>query len=189
MGWNLLENNVRGTLDTGIDADDTAMNVTLDAGSKSYPATPSADTPMYLTLSLADNPMVNEIVKVEAVSGANVTTMVRAQRDTLAQTWAAGSRVSLNLHAEDIEARQATFSSAGTVGAPSVTFTEFVVATAHLLPSKRRRPAIPGAPSALPVVFIVQAMLLCPDASHTSPTQTSRMTCVACECSFERTIS
>jgi hypothetical protein len=76
---------------------------------------------MYLTISLADNPMVNEIVKVTAATGANVTTMVRAQRDTLAQTWAAGSRVSLNLHAEDIETRQDICNpGAGAVGAPSI---------------------------------------------------------------------
>lgn len=121
MAWNLLENNVRGRLATGINDAVTAMSVTLDGNSKSYPAGISASTPIYLTLSDPDDPLLNEIVKVEAVIGANVTTMVRAQRDTLAQTWAANSVVSLNLHAEDIETRQDTCNpGAGAVGAPAI---------------------------------------------------------------------
>lgn len=121
MAWNLLENNVRGRLTTGIDDVATTMLVTLDGNSKSYPAGISASTPIYLTLSDPDDPLLNEIVKVTAVSGANVTTMVRAQRGTLAQTWAAHSVVSLNLHAEDIETRQDTCNpGAGAVGAPSI---------------------------------------------------------------------
>lgn len=121
MAWNLLENNVRGRLATGIDDVATAMYVTLDGNSKSYPAGISTSTPIYLTLSDPDDPLLNEIVKVTSVSGANVTTMVRAQRGTLAQTWAANSVVSLNLHAEDIETRQDTCNpGAGAVGAPSI---------------------------------------------------------------------
>lgn len=123
MGYSLLGNNVQGTLTAGINNSVTAMNVTLDAGSKSYPATVSADTPLHLTISDPDNPLLNEIVKVTAVSGANVTTMVRGQRGTSALTWAADSKVSLNLHSQDMTERSDTLNpAAGTVGAPSLFF-------------------------------------------------------------------
>jgi len=114
MGWNKLENNVKGQLATGINAAVTAMNVNLLAGSKSYPAGVDVDNPMYLTISSATNPLSNEIVKVTAHTGANVTTMVRGQRGTVAAIWPAASVVSLNLHAEDIEGIQAFVGSDGT---------------------------------------------------------------------------
>jgi hypothetical protein len=130
MAWNQLENNVKGTLTTGIDASVTAMVVSLLAGSKSYPAGIDANNPIYLTLSSPSNPLSNEIVKVTAVSGSNVTTMVRAQRDTTARAWVAGTIISINLHAEDLEEMRAYvkadgtyYAPAGTAAAPAFTFT------------------------------------------------------------------
>ena len=114
MGWNKLENNVKGQLATGINAAVTAMDVNLLAGSKSYPAGIDVDNPMYLTISSATNPLSNEIVKVTAHTGANVTTMVRGQRGTVAAIWPADAVVSLNLHAEDMEGIQAFVGSDGT---------------------------------------------------------------------------
>lgn len=99
---NQLANSIRGTLTAGINDAVTAMNVTLAAGSASYPADIDADNPIYLTIADADNVLLNEIVKVTAVTGANVTTMVRGQRGTIAQAWSAGDAVTLNLHAHDI---------------------------------------------------------------------------------------
>lgn len=123
MAWNLLQNNVYGTLDAGINNAATTMNVTLVAGSKDYPAGISATTPMYLTIADPDNPFTNEIVKVTAATGANVTTMVRGQRGTTAQTWNSGAIVSLNLNYQDITERQDTINPlAGAVGAPSFYF-------------------------------------------------------------------
>jgi hypothetical protein len=122
MGWNLLGNNVRGTLTSGINSSVTAMDVTLAAGSKNYPATISADTPLYLTIASATNPMVNEIVMVTAASGANVTTMVRGQRGTSGLTWPAGSLVFVAIHAQDLNEMRTTFSSAGSVDAAAINF-------------------------------------------------------------------
>ena len=121
MAWNKLENNVKGTLTTGIDAIATAMNVSLLAGSKSYPASIDADNPIYLTLSSPSNPLSNEIVKVTAVTGANVTTMVRGQRDTVARAWVAGTIISINLHAEDIDEMRDYVQADGTYYAPAGT--------------------------------------------------------------------
>jgi hypothetical protein len=73
---------------------------------------------MYLTISSLTNPLLNEIVKVTAVSGANITTMVRGQRDTSALAWNTGSVISLNLHAEDIEAFQTHIQSDGKYALP-----------------------------------------------------------------------
>ena len=121
MGYSLLGNNIQGVLTSGINNAVTAMNVTLDAGSKSYPAGIAAATPIHLTLSDPDNPLLNEIVKVTAATGANVTTMVRAQRGTTALSWAADSKVTLNLHAQDITERSDNaILAAGTVSAPSL---------------------------------------------------------------------
>ena len=121
MGYSLLGNNIQGVLTAGINNAVTAMNVTLDAGSKSYPAGIAAATPIHLTLSDPDNPLLNEIVKVTAATGANVTTMVRAQRGTTALTWAADTKVTLNLHAQDITERSDNaILAAGTAAAPSL---------------------------------------------------------------------
>ncbi len=96
-----LDNNVQGVLSGAIASGATAMNVTLDTGSNSYPASIDSYNPMYLTLSDPTSPMLCEIVRVTAVSGSNVTTMTRGQRGTAAVGWAAGARVSLNAHAQD----------------------------------------------------------------------------------------
>jgi len=99
---NLLGNNIRGTLGSGINTIATAMTIVLDGNSKAYPSGVSADTPMYLTISSETDPLLCEIVKVTEVSGADVTTMVRAQRGTSALVWPTGSIVSLNMHAQDV---------------------------------------------------------------------------------------
>ena len=99
---NLLGNNIRGTLESGINTEETAMSVVLDGNSKSYPSGVSAYTPMYLTISSETDPLLCEIVKVTEVSGADVTTMERAQRGTSALVWPTGSIVSLNMHAQDV---------------------------------------------------------------------------------------
>ena len=99
---NLLGNNIRGTLGSTINTVSTAMTVILDGNSKSYPSGVSAYTPMYLTISSETDPLLCEIVKVTEVSGADVTTMVRAQRGTSALVWPTGSIVSLNMHAQDV---------------------------------------------------------------------------------------
>ena len=96
-----LANNVQGVLSGAIASGATAMNVTLDTGSNSYPVSIDGSNPMYLTLSDPTSPMLCEIVRVTAVSGSNVTTMTRGQRGTAAVGWAAGARVSLNAHAQD----------------------------------------------------------------------------------------
>jgi hypothetical protein len=101
---NLLGNNIRGTLGSGINTIATAMTIVLDGNSRSYPSGVSADTPMYLTISSVTDPMLCEIVKVTATSGENVTTMERAQRGTSALVWPTGSIVSLNMHAQDVTA-------------------------------------------------------------------------------------
>jgi len=99
---NLLGNNIRGTLGSTINTVSTAMTVILDGNSKAYPSGVSADTPMYLTISSETDPLLCEIVKVTEVSGADVTTMERAQRGTSALVWPTGSIVSLNMHAQDV---------------------------------------------------------------------------------------
>lgn len=99
---NLLGNNIRGTLSAGINTVVTEMDVILDGNSNGFPATPSAATPMYLTISDVDDPLLCEIVKVTAATGMHVDTMVRAQRGTSALVWSTGSIVSLNMHAQDV---------------------------------------------------------------------------------------
>jgi hypothetical protein len=130
--WNLLENNVKGILATGITAVATAMTITWDTNSKEYPEGVSDDYPMYLNISNPFNPLICEIVKVTDITGGAVAVMERAQRGTDARAWIAGSIVSLNLQAQDITEMRQFIDPEGNVTGATVALTAPDTATSTL---------------------------------------------------------
>jgi len=87
-------NNASTTIGTGINASATSLTV---ASASSFPQLSGADDYCYLTLQGATN-TTREVVKATALS-SNTFTIVRAQDNTSAGTWAAGDIVELRMTA------------------------------------------------------------------------------------------
>ena len=87
-------NNASTTVGTGINASATSLTV---ASASSFPSLSGADDYCYLTIQGATN-STREVVKATALS-SNTFTIVRAQDNTSAGTWAAGDVVELRMTA------------------------------------------------------------------------------------------
>jgi hypothetical protein len=87
-------NNASTTVGTGINASATSLTV---ASASSFPQLSGADDYCYLTIQGATN-TTREVVKATALS-SNTFTIVRAQDNTSAGTWAAGDVVELRMTA------------------------------------------------------------------------------------------
>lgn len=132
----LIENNAATTL-TGPAADD-ATSINLTDGSD-FPQ-PGGDDHFYATLE--DNSGNREIVKVTSRSG-NTATVVRAQDDTSAAAWAAGTKFELRMNKKALDERyfvhgsteinQQTFNVTGDTG--NCTY-GFGIAPTHFLATK-----------------------------------------------------
>jgi hypothetical protein len=87
-----LKNNAFGTLATSISASDTGVVLTTGNGAN-FPALNTGD---YFYATLESTSGTSEIIKVTVRSGDSMT-VVRAQEDTTAQSFAAGSRIELRV--------------------------------------------------------------------------------------------
>lgn len=85
-----------------------ATSVTLASGTGALFPTPSAGQEFAATFNDAATGLLTEIVYCTAISGDTITTMVRAQEGTVAQTWLAGDLFANLLTAGQMAALQQT---------------------------------------------------------------------------------
>lgn len=84
----LFANQASSTLAAPISSTATACSLASGTGSK-FP-NPSTNQQFAMTFNDAATGLLTEIVYVTAITGDAITTMVRAQEGTVAQTWSAG---------------------------------------------------------------------------------------------------
>lgn len=92
-----LKNNASGTLATAISASDTGIVLTIGNGA-SFPALGAGD---YFYATLESTGGTFEVTKVTARSGDSMT-VVRAQEGSIANSFAAGSRIELRVTAQSV---------------------------------------------------------------------------------------
>lgn len=88
----LFANNATSTLAASISS--TATTCTLATGTGSKFPSPTTGQGFLLTFNDAATGLLNEIVLVTGISGDTITTMVRAQENTMAQNWSKGDSAS-----------------------------------------------------------------------------------------------
>jgi hypothetical protein len=93
-----LVNNASGTIATTINASDTGIALTTGDGAK-FPALGASD---YFYATITSTAGTQEIVKVTVRSGDSLT-VVRAQENTTAASFAAGSRFELRVTVQSVE--------------------------------------------------------------------------------------
>ena len=117
----LYANNAQSTLALPISS--TATTAVLATGTGSLFPAPVSGQAFYLTFNDAATGVLTEIVLVTGMSGDVITTMVRAQQGTTAQSWSAGDFASQFFTAADqaAMAQSANLSILATASIPAPT--------------------------------------------------------------------
>lgn len=143
----LISNNAATTL--AGDITNVATTANLSSGAGALFPDPSANQYFLLTFVDQATGLVNEIVKVTAMSGDTITTMVRGQEGTSAQPWAAGSIAASYITAgtiENLAQPPDLMSQAGDYGLDTGTANAMVVVTPLSQTFPANLTAIKGAP-------------------------------------------